>query len=48
MALLGYEWLIVLGIIVLIFMWGPRKIKEFAESTVQARRELTTREEETT
>jgi sec-independent protein translocase protein TatA len=40
LAIVGYEWLIVLAIIVVLFVWGPQKLPEFAKSIGQARREI--------
>lgn len=42
MAIVGYEWLIVLAIIVVLFVWGPRKLPEFARSIGLARKEMET------
>jgi sec-independent protein translocase protein TatA len=35
-----YEWLIILVIIVVLFVWGPQKLPEFAKSIGQARAEI--------
>jgi len=40
LALVGYEWLIVLAIIVVLFVWGPQKLPEFARSIGLARKEI--------
>jgi len=40
LAIVGYEWLIVLAIIVILFVWGPRKLPEFARSIGLARKEI--------
>ena len=40
MAIVGYEWLIVLAIIVVLFVWGPQKLPEFARSIGLARKEI--------
>lgn len=40
LALVGYEWLIVLAIIVILFLWGPKKLGEFAKSIGLARKEI--------
>ena len=40
MAIVGYEWLIVLAIIVVLFVWGPSKLPEFARSIGLARKEI--------
>jgi sec-independent protein translocase protein TatA len=42
LAIVGYEWLIVLAIIVVLFVWGPRKLPEFARSIGLARKEMET------
>ncbi len=40
LAIVGYEWLIVLAIIVVLFVWGPQKLPEFARSIGLARKEI--------
>jgi len=40
LAIVGYEWLIVLAIIVALFVWGPQKLPEFAKSIGLARKEI--------
>lgn len=40
LAVVGYEWLIVLAIIVVLFVWGPQKLPEFAKSIGLARKEI--------
>ena len=40
MALVGYEWLIVLGIILVVFLWGPQKLPELAKSIGLAKKEF--------
>ena len=40
MALIGYEWLIVLGILLVIFLWGPNKLPELARSIGLAKKEF--------
>jgi sec-independent protein translocase protein TatA len=42
LALLDISWVIVLAIIVVLFVWGPQKLPEFARSIGQARREIET------
>jgi sec-independent protein translocase protein TatA len=40
MALIGYEWLVVVGIILVIFIWGPQKLPELARSIGLAKKEF--------
>ena len=40
MALIAYEWLIVLAVVVILFVWGPQKLPEFARSIRFARKEI--------
>ena len=40
MAIVGYEWIIVLVIVVVLFIWGPQKLPEFARSIGLARKEI--------
>lgn len=40
MALVGYEWLIVVGILLVVFLWGPQKLPELAKSIGQAKKEF--------
>ena len=40
MALVGYEWLIVIGVILVIFIWGPQKLPELARSIGLAKKEF--------
>jgi sec-independent protein translocase protein TatA len=40
MALIGYEWLVVVGIILVIFIWGPKKLPELARSIGLAKKEF--------
>jgi len=36
----GYEWLIVLGILLVVFLWGPQKLPELARSIGLAKKEF--------
>jgi sec-independent protein translocase protein TatA len=47
LALLDISWVLVLVIIVVLFIWGPQKLPEFARSIGQARREIETAYKET-
>lgn len=40
MAIVGWEWLVVIGIILVIFLWGPQKLPELARSIGQAKKEF--------
>jgi len=40
MALVGYEWLIVVGILIVVFLWGPQKLPELARSIGLAKKEF--------
>ena len=40
LAIIGYEWIIVLVIVVVLFVWGPQKLPEFARSIGLARKEI--------
>jgi sec-independent protein translocase protein TatA len=40
LAIVGYEWIIVLVIVVVLFIWGPQKLPEFARSIGLARKEI--------
>lgn len=40
MALVGYEWVIVAAIILVILLWGPKRLPELARSLGQARKEF--------
>ena len=40
MALIGYEWLILVAVILIIFLWGPHKLPELAKSIGLAKKEF--------
>jgi sec-independent protein translocase protein TatA len=40
LAVVGYEWLIVIGILVVVFLWGPQKLPELARSIGLAKKEF--------
>jgi sec-independent protein translocase protein TatA len=40
LALMGYEWLVVVAVIAIIFLWGPSKLPELARSVGLARKEF--------
>lgn len=40
MALIGYDWLLILGVVLVVFLWGPQKLPELARSIGLARKEF--------
>jgi sec-independent protein translocase protein TatA len=40
LALIGYDWLIVLGVLLVVFLWGPQKLPELAKSIGLAKKEF--------
>ena len=40
MALVGYEWLVIVGILLVVFLWGPQKLPELARSIGIAKKEF--------
>jgi sec-independent protein translocase protein TatA len=40
LAVTGWEMIVVVGVLAVIFVWGPNKIPELAKSVGQARREF--------
>jgi sec-independent protein translocase protein TatA len=48
MALAGYEWIIVAGVLIVFFLWGPNKIPDLARAIGQAKREFDTASKELT
>jgi len=40
MALVGYEWLVVVGVLLVVFLWGPQKLPELAKSLGLAKKEF--------
>ena len=40
MAIAGWEWIVIAGVLVVFFLWGPNKIPQLARAVGQARREF--------
>ena len=40
MALTGWEWIVIVGVLIVFFLWGPSKIPQLARAVGQARREF--------
>lgn len=40
MAIVGYEWIIIIALLVIFFIWGPSKIPELARSLGRAKKEF--------
>jgi len=40
MALMGWEWIVVIAIVAVLLLWGPKKLPELARSIGEAKREL--------
>jgi sec-independent protein translocase protein TatA len=40
LALVGYEWLIIVAILLVVFLWGPQKLPELARSIGLAKKEF--------
>jgi len=40
LALVGYEWLVVVAILLVVFLWGPQKLPELARSIGLAKKEF--------
>jgi len=36
----GYEWLVIVGILLVVFLWGPQKLPELAKSIGIAKKEF--------
>jgi sec-independent protein translocase protein TatA len=40
LALVGYDWLVILGILLVVLLWGPQKLPELARSVGLAKKEF--------
>jgi len=40
MALVGYDWLVIAGILIVVLLWGPQKLPELARSVGLAKKEF--------
>ena len=40
MAIVGYEWIIIIALLVIFFIWGPSKLPELARSLGKAKKEF--------
>ena len=40
MAIVGWEWIVIVGVLAIFFLWGPRKIPQLARAIGQTRKEF--------
>ncbi len=40
MALIGWEWIVIVAVIIIFFMWGPARIPQLARALGQVRKEF--------
>lgn len=40
MVVTGWEWIVIVGVLVIFFLWGPNKIPQLARAIGQARKEF--------